>query len=481
MWRALTATSRSHRRTAVCVAGASALSWGSLKTSFVHSHRRQRISCDAATGDAVDQKVETLPSWLVPMVTRACDAGKDIDRKEKMRIYDGAQRSAASQFANKSIPPAPPSGHPSHLRLATYNVHFMRDNKNHQNSDRVLEVVRAIDADVVAMQEVALPRDLAKSSTKVDDGDSDGFNECMNTVLQNAPGPVESDQGTQFAQEMSKLGYEHVVYTPSFRPSNNVGCVVGNAVFSRRPLQDHEAPANSTVTLDLDRKGCYPGVGTVVCTRNAAVAVIGIGREGSLLEPAAVTIASVHLDVLAECGSYFGFAEGEFVRLLELENLNYAVRGLPNVIIVGDFNAPAKSTTRCTPLHSRLGEVLEQLSQSRDAFNTRHFALGEHGEGPRLREEWCLTALEFVEHRLGYRHAWQLLQPPKFNTLPLYSHWSGQLIDHCLFRDSALTRPHKTEHRGKSISSVTRFVGVFHTDASDHLPLVVDIEFLPAS
>jgi len=280
---------------------------------------------------------------------------------------------------------------------------------------------------------------------------------------------------------MFKLGYEHVVYTPSFTPRNAIKCVIGNAVFSRRPLQDHRRPANSTVTLDLDRKGYYPGVGAVGCSRNAAVAVIGIGKEGSLLEPASVTIASVHLDVLAECGTYFGLAEGEFVRLLEFENLNYALRELPNVIVAGDFNAPAKSTTRCTPLHNRLGKVLEQLRQSRDAFNQRHFVSGEHGEGPRLREEWCLTALEFAEHRLGYRHAWQLLQPHKFNTLPLYSHWSGQLIDHCLFRDSAPTELHKTEQCGKSISSVTRFVGVFHTDASDHLPLIFDVEFSSAS
>merc|ERR1712046_123766 len=123
-------------------------------------------------------------------------------------------------------------------------------------------------------------------------------------------------------------GYEHVVYTPSFCPFDAISCVCGNAVFSRRPLQDHKAPANSTVTLDLDRKGYYPGVGAVGASRNAAVAVIGIGKEGSQLEPSSLTIASVHLDVLAECGTYFGLAEGEFVRLLELENLDYAMREL---------------------------------------------------------------------------------------------------------------------------------------------------------
>ena len=111
-----------------------------------------------------------------------------------------------------------------------------------------------------------------------------------------------------------------MVYAPSLCARANPGSLVGNAVFSRRPLQDHKIPANSTVTLDLDRKGYYPGAGAVGCTRSAAVAVIGIGEEGSSIEPTSVTIASVHLDVLAECGTHFGLVEGEFVRLLEVEN-----------------------------------------------------------------------------------------------------------------------------------------------------------------
>jgi len=482
MLRALSRAPFSHHRAASHAVVASALSWGALKVQCVHKDSLRQTSCKAVHGGAVDRNIETLPSWIAPLLENAHALGKDLDRKAKMRMYDDAQRSAACQLSNSSLPAAPPTGHPSRLRLATYNVHFMRDNDSQPNSDRVLEAVRTIDADVVAMQEVALPRGLEKSSTHVHDARSDGFNDCMNSALQSAGRPCDGEEGTEFAQEMFKLGYKHVVYTPSFSPSNSdVGYVVGNAVFSRRPLQDHKAPANSTVTLDIDRKGYYPGFGAVGCTRNAAVAVIGIGEEGSPFEPASVTIASVHLDVLAECGTYFGLAEGEFVRLLEFESLDHALRELPNVIVVGDFNAPAKSTSRCTPLHIRLSKVLEQLSQSRDAFSHRHFAVGADGEGPRLKEEWCLTALEFAEHRLGYRHAWQVLQPRTLSVMPLYSHWSGQLIDHCLFRKSARTVLDKTEEQSNEINSVIRFLGAFHSNASDHLPLIFDIEFSQAS
>jgi len=299
--------------------------------------------------------------------------------------------------------------------------------------------------------------------------------QCKNSALQNFAWETEGEEGTRLAQEMSKLGYEHTVYAPSFNTRKESDCVFGNAIFSRRPLQDHKAPANSTVTMDLDRKGYYPGVGAVGCTRSAAVAAIRIGHEGGTLEPALITIVSAHLDVLAEFGTYFGLAEGEFVRLLEFENLHHAVRELPNAIVAGDFNAPAKSTTICTPLHRQMGRILEQLGQSRDAFNQRHFIPAMHGEGPRLKEEWCLTALEFAEHRLQYQHAWQtILQLRHMHRLPLYSHWSGQLIDHCLIRDPTATRP------DMRVRMKAQFVGVFHSDASDHLPLVFDLEFTPA-
>ena len=157
--------------------------------------------------------------------------------------------------------------------------------------------------------------------------------------------------------------------------------------------------------------------------------------------------------------------------------MHHALRELPNVIITGDFNAPAKSTSMCTTLHKRLGDVLEKLSQARDPFNQRHFIAGKDGDECRLKPEYCLTALGFAENRLGYWHAWQLLQSSTLEKTPLYSHWSGQLIDHCLFRDCSLESPEERQDRTKTIKSETKRIGVYHTAASDHLPVIIDIEF----
>jgi hypothetical protein len=160
------------------------------------------------------------------------------------------------------------------------------------------------------------------------------------------------------------MGYEHMVDKPSFWSKDGDKGVNCNAVFSHCPSQKHKALANSTVTLDSDRKDYHPGAGTVGCTRNAAIAAFSIeeGEIASSMIP--VTIACVHLDVLAECGTYLGFAVGGFVRFVELENWVYVVRDLPSVTVVEDCNAPAKSTTRCTSLTHRLDKLLEQFSQA---------------------------------------------------------------------------------------------------------------------
>merc|ERR1712113_1244401 len=160
---------------------------------------------------------------------------------------------------------------------------------------------------------------------------------------------------------------------------------------------------------------------------------------------------------------------------LEFEAFHHAVRDLPNVIVGGDFNAPSTINATCTTLHGRLAELLGQLGRLRDTFNQRHYIIGENGAGPRLKDDWCFTALSFAERRLGYRHAWQSIRSSEQDAkgefglgLPLYSHWSGQLIDHCLLRDAgSISTP------GGHITVQCNFAGIFHTDASDHLPLIL--------
>ncbi|CAK9041780.1 unnamed protein product [Durusdinium trenchii] len=198
--------------------------------------------------------------------------------------------------------------------------------------------------------------------------------------------------------------------------------------------------------------GCYPdlaeGLGRFGEERSAAVATLRWGQEP-------FTVVSTHLDPFAEMRGFFQMAEGEVIRLLEFEALHEALGPTKNVAILGDFNTPSQRTATLTEEHRRQAELLDHLSQQRDPKALRHFL---PRDSPRIPEE--MTALGFAE-KLGYRHAWQALDVPH---APYYSHWSGQLIDHCLLKT----------HRRLRVT----YVGVYHDSASDHLPLVIDFELV---
>lgn len=391
--------------------------------------------------------VQTLPRWMIPLAAHGAEV-PELSRKEKIGSFEEAQSTPEAKRANASIPPAPPSMHPTRLRLVSFNVHFMRDCQMKDNHGRVVDAVRAMDADIVAFQEAPLPEGLTSSSP----GKSgDDFAELMASL---GPVGVNAELGKRLVEDMKSLGYHHVVFSPSFQIKKEMD-IFGNAVFSRRSLMDgHWATANAAVTLDLNRSGVYEGR-HVSCSRSAAVALLGFGDM-------CVTIASLHLDVLAEMGAYFAIAEGELVRLLEFEALHHAVRDMPNVVMLGDFNATSRLSSSSGTTNCNLARALDQESLRRSPWSYRH-TLPRNSQ--RLPDDWCLTALGLAEGRLGYRHAWQLAG----QSAPLYSHWSGQLIDHCLLRD--LLHPGQETARIKPT-----FVGLFHTDASDHLPLIVDLE-----
>ncbi|OLQ07686.1 hypothetical protein AK812_SmicGene8859 [Symbiodinium microadriaticum] len=309
---------------------------------------------------------------------------------------------------------------------------------------RILEAIETLDADVIALQEVGIPDGLGDSGrwsakdgeltpkkvgSAPDVADAASLVEAMSRQLFDSTGVAlgsakTKEDGAVLLKHLSHLGYREGVYSPAFRS--------GQLVLSRYPLEHV-----TTVMLDRNR-----------ADENRTAAVVRLRHNNEQL-----TVVSTHLDVWAEMRGYFGMAEGEAIRLLEFEALHEATKEDRNVIVLGDFNAPSQRQASCSPLHAEGLRLIDRLSVQRDPKALRHFL---PRDSPRIPEE--MTALGFAQ-KLGYRHAWQHLPVP---CAPLYSHWSGQLIDHCLLRGGAKIR-------------VSHF-DVFHTDASDHLPLVIDLE-----
>ena len=406
------------------------------------------------------QESASLPAWMAPGGLPKVDgAVKDPSRREKEGSYDRAQVSHAAIAHNATLPNR--DGGPTSLRVVSYNIHFHADNNLTPNLSRVLEAINIMDADVVALQEAGLPPGLEKSGGMLEDAESkpdatralhagalvEGLMSSLWSFLENASSSGRAsaqDQGQELLEGMQRMGYHYCVWSPGFTRSGapfsgfREGLKCGNAVFSKRPFLPCETLCNGVVMMDKNRAGE---------DRTAAFAVVDVGGVP-------LAVASAHLDVWAEMCGYFGMAEGEVIRLLEMETLHHTLKHMPNIMILADFNSPTRLSATCSAEHARIADLCDRLSAERDPKALRHFL---PRDVPRLLE--TMTALGFAEQHLGYRHCWQELPIPM---APLYSHWSGQLIDHCLLRSQDKLR--------------VKYASVFHTSASDHLPLVVDIE-----
>ena len=383
---------------------------------------------------------ELLPSWLAHAVASAsgdipCDV-TEPSRAVKTADFIAAQATPSALRRNAALT-SQKSRRGSSLRICSYNVHFMRDCAMEPNATRVLDVIDAIDADVVALQEVALPGDDVESADN------------------------SSKEGAAFAHAMKERGYAFVQFSPGFTSKHAGPC--GNAIFSRRPFLHSQL-----LVLDPDRYGE---------ARSAAVATFQLETTSTC------TVASVHLDCWTESRDHFGIALGEFVRALEFEELHHSLREQSNLVACGDFNSASNLTPR-----GAIADALDASDARRSPHDFRHVlplrregSDGSDGDGDgdgtrRLTESMHVSTLGFVESVLGWTHAWQRAGVAP----PLYSHWSGKLIDHCLLRNWRGDRrgdgAELTAGGSSCSSACVRSVGCYHTAASDHLPLVIDID-----
>lgn len=439
---------------------------GLLYTLASPSHR----TAHAETSDS------PLPTWLA----KAVSAGRLTDEpnmKSKIQAYDVAQASLAATTANRQLPSPPPRGCPQRLRIVSYNVHFLRDSQFRDNKSRVLDVLASLDADVICLQEVCLPPAgqevhpgpvLSEQQVSVEAIPSDIFQKAMDASFK------PRNEADIFLGGLHELGYTSWVSSPSFwgdreglyegplegpEAPREPDVPMGNMVLSRRPLCSGDAASkfpNEGVVLDFKR---------LKTTRSASIATLSLGGSGGV-PPFPLTVVSMHLDVWAETYGHFGMAEGDLIRLLEVEALDHQLAEAPVAIVAGDFNSPSRLASLSSPAHRQVADILDVSCIARNAHMFRHTLPRDAQQ--RLRDEWALTATSFLEQRCGFVHCWQVARASG-GLPPLYSHWSGQLIDHCYLRPGG---PDESIPKELRVANVA----VYHTDASDHLPIVVDLE-----
>lgn len=206
--------------------------------------------------------------------------------------------------------PRPPTPDAQTLRVVAYNIRHGRGTDDRVDLERVADVLRALDADVITLQEV------------------DDRTERTGGV----------DQVAVLAQ---LLGYEGV-HGPH-RPYQ--GGFYGNAVLTRLPVvrqETHPIPGASGSALAVHE--------TVVALTAGADASTG-GRANSALDPTRVSVVSVHL------------AGSPEERMAQADRVSEIFADVEHpVVLAGDFNGRPDD-----PVVRRLAAEWEVLPKSGDA------------------------------------------------------------------------------------------------------------------
>lgn len=356
-----------------------------------------------------------LPSWIF-----APASAKKSD-------FAQAQSSAVAQAANQDIPKRTDqrSSESPAVRVCSFNIHFATDNFLQPSAEHIVKALAAISADVLCLQEIPLP--------------------------------TRSTQGDELKMRLHDLGYPHCVYSDTcftvnerlnperakslgFQPYD-----CGAAVFSKYPIA-----SSAVIGLETEeyRQKWFNE------TRQAVVAIVQVplsaqGKDNQFVN---LGLSSLHLDAFTD--SELGAHGADQVRLDEFMRIHQwsqsIVEGggggsqtdvLPDcMVVMGDFNSESPAISS-HPIYSGQYKLAEVADIWRGIPSSYDF-------------------LEQVERRLGYTHAWQAasLIPPAC------THWSGKAIDHILISPC---------FTGATVEVSGTYV--YHTAASDHLPMIADL------
>ena len=299
------------------------------------------------------------------------------------------------------------------LRILTYNIHAWRDGDHADNLQRVADTCLAVDADVICLNEVLQPYDGARQPAS--------YFEAVKKRAGVGHAIVECAPREGYLQRLAAaLGTPHVVFVEAEREQCFFGnCAFGNAILSRRPILDAghviARPAPGDILLGEQPRDS-------VEARAAVWASIGIGDER-------VGVCAAHLDHKAD-----PLREKQLTLFLDELKRNAPALHL----ICGDLNA-----------FQRRDHSAEAWDRILKFYESR----GWPAPGEDALALDAAYAAGFVDAGAGFG-----LEPTCWTANPLFR------IDHVLLNAALHKRCRVVDYRRVD------------SDASDHYPVVVDLE-----
>jgi len=367
--------------------------------------------------EIIEERLKFNYSIMIPLAwnLKLKDTPRDVLLNEYIKDMD------LSSFSNSWILEPKKEGS---VRLATYNIHYWTDVFQSPNVQNILNVIKNIDADILALQEALMPYGTENKSSELSLlGHKDKIQYIPDTFVEDIPytDRARSIYTTDRWHHKNIIddihtmgGFYHIASSVASTTHARDGTLFGNVLLSIKNL-----PMKSAIGLTLTP---YIQGRSATIVFYPKIKVVNSDQNGLI-------VVSVHLDVFDGTGKTRLSQIRELISYLETD-ISENIRNVP-IIIMGDMNSVKKE--------DYVQHEIDWLIN-----NNQGFALE-------------FDTIAFME-KSGFKDVFDVQNRCAIKS----STWSARRIDYIFTKGIPDT----------SILSTY----VYYSDASDHIPLVVDIK-----
>mmetsp|Transcript_48101 Transcript_48101/g.73236 ORF Transcript_48101/g.73236 Transcript_48101/m.73236 type:complete len:419 (-) Transcript_48101:61-1317(-) len=335
---------------------------------------------------------------------------------------------------------AVPTKHADSVRVMSWNVHMCYDINSNDSHEEIINVINKISPDIISLQEIrsenhenySSPSSCPFPSQELISGD----------LIKNSE-DFSSWQQEKLVHSLTKAGYPHFIARLGSHNGKNIN--LGNAIFSRFPFAFFASCDLPTVNENDEIRTVVEGLFRISSTKPENVTPLHV--------------VCTHLDVWDESG---------FTRAIQIEHLIELMKSRNDTskgcqILMGDFNSVSWDV--CKQLSDEKMKFIEMENANRGVFCFHHpmdILLSDFDEGKS----------DMVDVFVQNRKISLVTSVDGKNILPLRplcsTVWSGRTIDYILLNRRIMT----------ATAGGWKVVGVYclATKASDHVPLVIDLQ-----